>query len=117
MTAVTCALATELYAWRAFQSGWSAYQTGLRLLDRRHDLEGLVRWARRKRLRGPHAHYRRLLMDTELDLLRLQLRFARASAWAHVAYACSRFVFNQTPKYRQGHAQKYHLRKESLRNK
>ena len=117
MTTITCALDAELRAWQAFTRGWESYQTGLRLLHRRDDLKGLVRWAKRKRLGGPLAYYQSLLTNTELQLLRLTLCSPHTSRWTRLLYTLVAMLFHAPPQYRRGAAQKYRLRKESLRYK
>jgi hypothetical protein len=100
-----------------FHYGWQDYQSAVRLLDRQSDLQGLIRWAQRKRLKPQTDYYQSLLVDAERRLARLRLVAPAALRWAVVLRFIAARLIHEKHVYRRGAARKYCLRKESLRNK
>jgi hypothetical protein len=56
--------------WNNWQKSWMVFH----LWHRIDDLEPLVKWAKRKRLTGPHHYYRKLLDNENLRLEHVALR-------------------------------------------
>jgi hypothetical protein len=107
-TIATLAYATPLLPywllWRDFQTIWER-------LERRSDLERLVRWAQRKKLKGVQYHYQRLLTETELLLIDNRIRRYRLTVWVSRLHFMIRALLTATIKYQKGAAAKYRLRK------
>ncbi len=99
--------------WERFCLGWHDYQATIRLLNRERELTQLVRWAERKRLKGQHFHYSRLLNDTERALWRKRVQTPWAAAWAFSLYRLSCLVFPDEP-HRKGCARKFRRRWASV---
>lgn len=81
-----------------------------RLLNRRAELERLIRWAARKRLKGPRLFYERRKQDTEQRLWRYTMRvpqLARYARWLHLLY---RLLFPPVRYPRKGAAGGYRPR-------
>ena len=85
------------------------------LLDRRTDLERLVRWAKHKRLKGQERWYRLLLADTERLLSTHNMRHP-------LFYSITIFFYEITSSFapkryyiRRGAAAKYSVRRTSER--
>src|SRR5687768_12679101 len=66
-------------------------------LARYDELERLVRWAKRKRLPGPHKAYVWRLTDEEQRLARFQSRYPRLFAFCELARV---FIQQLTPSRR-----------------
>lgn len=97
--------------WACLWYAWLDYQASLRLLERKHDLETLVRWAEHKN-NAPHAYFLSLLYDTERQLFRKRVQTPWATSWAQNLYRLSRLLFPTDSRH--SNATKYRLRKESL---
>jgi hypothetical protein len=100
-----------------FHYGWQDYQSAIRLLDRQSDLQGLIRWAQRKRLKHQADYYQSLLVDAERQLARLGMVAPTVLRRALALRRMAALLIPEKRVYRRGAARKYHLRKESLRNK
>jgi len=87
--------------WANWNRFWAIYHLQMQV----EDLERLCTWAKRKRLSGPLAYYRRLLTETEK---RLHSHAVRAPHLRRRAYLFCR-VKNvlMSPPHRKGAAAKY----------
>ena len=113
---MTRIITTLLYQsrWDSHLLTWKDARAIWRYQCRQADLERLVRWATRKRLSGPRAHYQVLLIDTEQRLLQHQLRHPHVAWWLRFFFDLTTLVF-PVPRYcRKGLAAKYRLRRDSL---
>jgi len=70
----------------------------LRLLNRRAELERLLRWAERKRLTGPRRCYAFHLVDVERLLFRYRVNSPAATRWALCVYRLKCLLF-PSPRY------------------
>lgn len=87
---------------------FSDYWTLCGVLNRKNDLEQLIRWTTRKRLTAPRRLYERLLIDEENRLWKYERRSPLACTLARIAVSLNALL-NPTPKYRytKGYATKY----------
>lgn len=83
------------------------------LMDRRVDLERLVRWAKRKRLTGPERWYRLLLMDTERLLSTHNMRHPLFYSITIFLYEIASSLAPQRYYVRKGAAAKYSVRRSN----
>ena len=85
------------------------------LLDRRTDLERLVRWAKRKRLKGQERWYRLLLTDTERILSTHNMRHPLFYSITILFYEITSSFTPKRYYIRRGAAAKYSVRRTSER--
>lgn len=77
------------------------------LLNRRADLKGLVRWAKRKGHTGPQIAYEQKLDRTIRTFLAYKEHYPRLVRWARFLHWVNR-VLNPPPRYyAKGSARKY----------
>ncbi len=89
---------------------WQEIRAIIRNLHQQDDLERLVKWAKRKRLKGPRTYYQRLLFDIQDRLLRQRVRFPHLMFWAKLLYNIN-LLISPAPQYHaKGSAAKYRLR-------
>jgi len=89
-----------------FWANWNRFWAIYHLQGQVEDLERLCGWARRKRLSGPLAYYRRLLTETERRLHSHAIRASRSFFWAHTLHRTYKLLV-PPPRYRKGAAAKY----------
>lgn len=73
--------------------------TAFWLYNREAELVRLIKWAKQKRLTGPHRLYEWRLLDTQAGLQRIRFRSPRAAAWAEMGHGLVEIIFSP-PKYR-----------------
>jgi len=88
-----------------FWAGWNRFWAIYHLQAQVEDLERLCAWAKRKRLSGPLAYYRRLLTETERRLHSHAIRAPRLSRWAYLLCRVKNVLVS--PPRHQGAAAKY----------
>ncbi len=89
--------------WWKWQRFWAVY----RCLERRSDLQRLIDWAKRKRLKGPLNLYYTRMGDEEARLLGYTMRCRRTLWWARCFHWLST-TLNPPPRYRaKGSAARY----------
>lgn len=97
---------TQLIVWLGndypTHSAWYKFWQTLRTLNRRAELQRLIRWARRKHLRGPLRVYQRRLEDEELELNRLNIRYPGAARWAYRVYRLNNLLFPTATHHSRG---------------
>lgn len=93
--------------WLKWCDFWSIWQ----IVERRNDLERLVNWASRKKLRGVREHYKYLLMETEICLADKNIRRHNLTIWATHLNFLFRAFFPQQNHFKKGAAVRYRLRK------
>jgi hypothetical protein len=89
-------------AWVDFLSIWE-------IVERRNDLERLVAWARRKKLKGVREHYKFLLMETEIHLADKNIRHHKLFMWATTLNLVFRMICPSPTSYKKGAAVRYKL--------
>jgi hypothetical protein len=67
-------------------------------LNRRGELERLIRWAARKRLTGPLKCYQHRLDDEDRRIWRYTVQSPRLVAWAHRVHRLNKLI-NPAPRY------------------
>lgn len=97
------------YRWYLWQHTWLQFETTLSYLHQRYALEGLVEWARRKRL-GVLDFYQRRLTEVEEAISTKRIRYPQIAKWAWFAFQINRLI-SPTPKYYpKGYATRYSLK-------
>ena len=89
-----------------FWADWNRFWAIYHLQAQVEDLERLCSWAKRKRLSGPLAYYRRLLTETERRLHSHAIRARRSFFWARALHRTQNLLVS-TPPHRKGAAAKY----------
>jgi len=93
-----------------YRFGWRDFISILDVLSQHSELERLVLWSHRKRLRGVNAHYSRLLQDVEGRLSFRAMQHPYLSEIAKWVY-CAVTMLNPPPHiYPKGAGAKYSLR-------
>lgn len=96
--------------WLSCRFLWRDFNSVLELLGRKDELERLIRWAHRKKLRPVHEYYQRLFVDAEIRLSTQALRHPYLVGLAEWGY-CAAVMLNPPPYvYPKGSATKYRLR-------
>lgn len=88
-----------------FLVDWNRFWAIYHLQAQVEDLERLCAWAKRKRLSGPFAYYRRLLTETERRLHSHAIRAPRLNHWAYLLCRVKNVLMS--PPRHQGAAAKY----------
>lgn len=88
-------------------SAWYKFWQTLRALNRRAELLRLIRWAQRKRLKGPLRMYQRWLEDEELELNRLNVRYREPARWAYWVHLLNRLLFPAPTRHSRDAARRY----------
>jgi len=88
-----------------FWADWTRFWAIYHLQAQIEDLERLCTWAKRKRLSGPLAYYRRLLTETERRLHSHAIRAPRLSHWAYLLCRVKNVLMS--PPHHKGAAAKY----------
>jgi hypothetical protein len=83
------------------------YWTICGLLNRKDDLEQLVRWADSKHLIGPRNVYRSLVLEIERLLWKYQHRSPIATSVARFAVNLNKLLNSHSLEYRKGYASRY----------
>jgi hypothetical protein len=100
--------------WYTLRFVWLDLMWILDILSLQDELERLVVWSGRKRLKGVKAHYIRLLKDVEMRLSYKRLKrpyLTEVAKWVYCAVA----MLNPPPDvYPKGAGAKYSLRNRSL---
>lgn len=91
-------LCDQFGRWWSVRQAWRETWNILRLLNRRAELERLVRWAERKRLAGPRRCYAFHLVDVERLLFRYRVNSPAATHWALCLYRLKCLLF-PPPRY------------------
>jgi hypothetical protein len=99
--------------WRRCTLLWDQWCAIQGSLNRRAELEGLVRWAKRKHLLGPLRFYRLRLQDEEVRIAQFALQHRRMSIASHTMHYIASFL-NPAQIHQKGSAAKFRMRKESL---
>lgn len=84
--------------WYGYWHTWDDFWSIFRRLERREQLEGLLKWSKKKRLLGPHRLYQRHFIDIELNLSRKSCRHPKLTKWAYFLYELKTLI-SPTPKY------------------
>lgn len=92
-------LRSGFQAWQRFAIIFSAVR-------RVENLDGLARWAKRKRLRNRYNYYNGLYQDADTRLWRYTLRYPGMTEAARWAYAAYRMLFEPS-RYRRGAAARW----------
>lgn len=88
-------------------SAWYKFWQTLRTLNRRAELQRLIRWAQRKRLKGPLRAYQRRIEGEELELNRLNVRYPGAARWAYRVHRLNNLLFPAPTRHARGAARRY----------
>jgi len=88
-----------------YWANWNRFWAIYHLQAQVEDLERLCAWAKRKRLSGPFAYYRRLLTETERRLHSHAIRAPRLNHWAYLLCRVKNVLMS--PPRHQGAAAKY----------
>jgi hypothetical protein len=91
--------------WLDWCDFWSIWQ----IVERRNDLERLVAWARRKKLKGVREHYKFLLMETEVRLAEKNIRHHNLFVCATTLNLVFRMFFPSPTSHKKGAAVRYKL--------
>ncbi len=90
-------------------TSWWVCRQVMRHLNRRADLERLLRWAIRKRLPGPRTTYERQMGHTVRTLVTYKAHHPRLVRWALRLHRLNSLL-NPPPRYwAKGSARKYRL--------
>ena len=82
-------------------------------MNRRAEIQRLVKWAIYKNLEGPLKAYRSRLDDEETRLLRYRFKYPRLVRWARLTHAFGNLI-SPVPRYhRRGSAAHYRFSKSS----
>lgn len=101
------AVSYEVYTSPLYQFGlmWDRFWYLYHLHSRQRDLQGLIAWAKRKRLKGVQHAYTRQLENLENTLGRYRLQERDLTFWAA---DLNDFIYTLfPPRYRKGYGKKY----------
>lgn len=93
------------FHWKRWRFNWQQYQATLLQFQRKHELEDLADWAKRKRL-GVYHHYKKLILETEEYLATKNIRYPHVFKYARLAYQVNQLISPQ-PQYYTGYAAQY----------
>jgi hypothetical protein len=88
------------------ESIWGKFWRIYSVFERRAELQELVVWAKRKRLKGVERAYYTRLSDEERRLFQAYFHHPHLTRFAHALHVLKR-LFAPNPRYYSGYAAKY----------
>lgn len=95
--------------WYYYNRQWKLFRASLIMLKHQDNLDGLILWAQRKRLKGVDSHYWRLLQGVHSFLERIEYESPILLEFARWIYCANEMLF--PTKYRKGFASQYKRRR------
>lgn len=96
--------------WHRYWFTWYDFWSIFRSLERRQQLEELLKWSKKKQLLGPHRLYQRHYVDIEIRLANKNIRHPELTKWAYFLYDLKTAIAPAPKPYARGSASIYRLR-------